>query len=1104
MTIRILRSLAGLVGMLTALVGIPAALWLLGGNPLPATISIDAVRTALLTPDDGQLLIKLVTWVGWVAWLVFAVTLMVELVAQTSGRSIRLPGLRVPQLAAAPLVALLLAVFVAAPTIVGATAGIAVADPGDDSSPAPSPPSGSSRPATGEQRAAAPTNSSPQPDKKTERQAVRHQVERGETLWGLAKHYYGDGMKWKKLAHANADLVGESGSNYLEVGWTLTIPDAADPNAPQEDQSEARPGHTYTVERGDTLSGIADDAYGSPNRWPTIAQANPDVIDNPNLIDVGDRLNLPAAKKSAAGDKQEAAKRRAQPSTTSDRDGQQHTTRQQPNATIGPADQSTSSERSADSTSPRQSAAPTTSSAPTASAAPRHDRESGRPETRIETVARAAPAAGFADARLWAGAASALLAAGVLGLLAQRRRAQSITRRPGRRLAPMSADAEQAVTALHQAEQPLTVAHLDRALRTLSAGLAAQHLELPLITAARLDDDRLDLLLQQPRTDPPKPFTTNDGTVWTLTVDRSELLLDVALSNQVPAPYPALVTLGQDDDGAHILVDLETIAALTLTTPAPEEASGIVAAVAFELATSTWADDLTITLVGACPELPAALGVDRARYVDHLDDLIDQLEIDADESTNLLLDEKLSDAHQGRRHDDGADSWTPHIVLIGHELPAAMQERLGEVVARTPRVAVAAVTTASQLTNWTLTVSDEGGADLQPLGLHLTPQRLAGSSYDAVCAALCQSQRADTEPAPWWNHADGVHAPDDEPGTDTADEREDALEVEPAHAGPPLGRPFSAHPYPAPPPAEAGEGETVHDVDRVADSVEDGAAAATNTAPSADRAVSVCDAAGTGSEKTEHQLRLLHRPTLLLLGPVEIVNAGGTTAAARTANEVLEPIAYVYLNPDCLTTNFKDAMAGRTSKPDELASRARRFLGAAPDGSKLFPSARRDGTARHYQLHPHMYSDWTHFLTLIAGGVNTTSTANLEAALRLVRGRPLATIPAGMWRWAHEWREEAIATIVDSAHDLAVRRMSHGDIDGARWAVRQGRAVDELTEILVRDEIRLERMAGNHSRVQRLADQIVQVARENRVNPDPETIELLHEIRDGRRRRAAQ
>lgn len=703
----------------------------------------------------------------------------------------------------------------------------------------------------------------------------------------------------------------------------------------------------------------------------------------------------------------------------------------------------------------------------------------------------------FSDARLWAGAASALLAAGVVGLLAQRRRAMSITRRPGRRLAAMSKDAEQAMTALRQAEQPLTVAHLDRALRTLSAGVAAQDGELPLITAARLDDDRLDLRLLQPHTNPPKPFTTVDGTVWTLTADRSELLLDAALANQIPAPYPALVTVGQDDDGAHILVDLETIAALTLTTSSPEEASGLLAALAFELATSSWADDLTITLVGVCPELPAALGVDRARHLDHIDELIDQLEADADESMNLLVDEGLTDAHQGRRHDDGADSWTPHIVLVGHELPPAMQERLGDLLARAPRVAIAAVTTGtSRLTDWSLTVTD-AGAELEPLGLHLTPQRLAGSSYDAVCAALRQSQRSDTEPAPWWNHADDAHAPDDDDTTTIA-----ALKA--ADLAQPAEPQSLVLAIPGPP-QDASE----QDASLVAAAAEGTDDDATGTVSSeslpAAQDVTVTEAAiAEVGEAREHQLLLLHRPTLLLLGAVEIVNAGGTTAASRTATEVLEPIAYVYLNPDCLTTKFKEAMAGRTSKPDELASRARRFLGTAPDGSKLFPSARREGTARHYRLHGHMYSDWTHFQSLIAGGVNTTPTANLEAALRLVRGRPLATIPAGMWRWAHEWREEAIATIVDTAHDLAVRRMSHGDIDGARWAVRQGRSVDELTEILARDEIRLERTAGNHSRVQRLAEQIVQVAHENRVDPDPETIELLHEIRDGRRRRAAQ
>ncbi|HEY5784771.1 MAG TPA: hypothetical protein VIT65_08335, partial [Microlunatus sp.] len=159
---RILRSLAGLVGVVAALVGIPVALWMLGGNPLPSTISFDAFRTALFTPDDGQLLIRLVTWVGWLAWLVFAVSVVAELVAQISGRSIRLPGLRVPQLAAAPLVALLLAVFIAAPIVVGAAAGVAVADPGDSSGPTSPPPSAGQQQTTGDRSVAAPTKNSPQ------------------------------------------------------------------------------------------------------------------------------------------------------------------------------------------------------------------------------------------------------------------------------------------------------------------------------------------------------------------------------------------------------------------------------------------------------------------------------------------------------------------------------------------------------------------------------------------------------------------------------------------------------------------------------------------------------------------------------------------------------------------------------------------------------------------------------------------------------------------------------------------------------------------------------------------------------------------------------
>ncbi len=270
------------------------------------------------------------------------------------------------------------------------------------------------------------------------------------------------------------------------------------------------------------------------------------MIDDPDLIDVGDRLELPAVTKKPAPTSSDRAHSEAgsttRDSTTNDSPTEKSTDQDTGKQSAEP--DATDHERVGENAPPVQHG-PASTTPPQETAGPTPTTTSpaqSNPADALESRWRRRHSAAFSDTKLWAGAASALLAAGVVGLLAQRRRAQSITRRPGQRLAPMSAAAEEAVTALRQAEQPLTVAHLDRALRTLSAGVAAQDGELPLITAVRLDDDRLDLRLLQPHTNPPKPFTTSDGTVWTLTADRSELLLDAALANQVPAPYPALVT----------------------------------------------------------------------------------------------------------------------------------------------------------------------------------------------------------------------------------------------------------------------------------------------------------------------------------------------------------------------------------------------------------------------------------------------------------------------------------------------------------------------------------------------------------------------------------
>ena len=51
---------------------------------------------------------------------------------------------------------------------------------------------------------------------------------------------------------------------------------------------------TYTVKPGDSLSKIAKNKYGNANLWKTIYEANKDRIKNPDLIQVGWELKIPA------------------------------------------------------------------------------------------------------------------------------------------------------------------------------------------------------------------------------------------------------------------------------------------------------------------------------------------------------------------------------------------------------------------------------------------------------------------------------------------------------------------------------------------------------------------------------------------------------------------------------------------------------------------------------------------------------------------------------------------------------------------------------------------------------------------------------------------
>ena len=81
----------------------------------------------------------------------------------------------------------------------------------------------------------------------------------------------------------------------------------ADPKKPRADFSDVKGGsssapmrdagatqqETYTVQKGDSLSKIAQRRYGEAGKWKIIYEANKDNIKNPDLIHPGQVLKIP-------------------------------------------------------------------------------------------------------------------------------------------------------------------------------------------------------------------------------------------------------------------------------------------------------------------------------------------------------------------------------------------------------------------------------------------------------------------------------------------------------------------------------------------------------------------------------------------------------------------------------------------------------------------------------------------------------------------------------------------------------------------------------------------------------------------------------------------
>ncbi|MFI2026972.1 LysM peptidoglycan-binding domain-containing protein [Streptomyces buecherae] len=352
-----------------------------------------------------------------------------------------------------------------------------------------------------------------------------------------------------------------------------------------------------------------------------------------------------------------------------------------------------------------------------------------------------------------------LLAAGLLAALGRRRRAalwQSAMSALGLGidLTP-TGPAARAEEALLVGADPAAVRDLDRALRGLSAALAADGRELPVVYAAWLTGTELHLQLSAASGEPPRPWQLGqDETFWRL---RRSAITEHA-DDGTAAPYPGLVSLGTLDE-ARLLLNLEAVPGIVSLTGAEADRTAVFASIAAELATSGWSDRLTLTLVGFGAEL-GALAPTRIRHLDGVAALVETMTAETEQRRAALSVAGHDSVLTGRTGQAQHTQRAPHLVLLAAEPDGEQATRLAELAADSGRLGIGYLigTTQQQFpgATWELDVTPDGTLRAPLLGLELTAQRLPAEQHRAVVELFAA---ADPDGVTTPGRADGQRAP---------------------------------------------------------------------------------------------------------------------------------------------------------------------------------------------------------------------------------------------------------------------------------------------------------------------------------------------------------
>jgi len=1032
---RVIKALGALIVMAALVAGPPWALARFIGNPWPAEgVSWSAPLT------DGAI-IGLLAALVWVLWAQLVVCIVVEAIAALTADRIQL---RVPFTLAAQqhfarrLITALVLVAVSTPVAANtAAAATAHTSTPEKATPATALSLATAHQQTGQRTGGLGDTAEAGTQAVAERGHPTVTVMRLDSLWSIAERVLGDGDRWPEIAALNEGRTMSDGTRFVSAdhikpGWQLRVPPGAqvdeDHRGVEHQVVEHRAiEHQVVVQQGDTLSQIALEEMGDADAYSQIFEASKDIAQpggrhlvDPDVIDVGWTVEIPgqgARVDHVSGPGPEAVADLGVPPP--DQQVDDHT------------------EPTAVTPTPPVTEAPST---PDAQAA-----DDAQPDASV--MADRAEQDGDFDGGITALrsllATAVCLSVGALGLVAANRRRQFRRRRIGRTIAstpPELAEVEQAIIEYGSKAQE-DVEFLDRALRHVAACCKVAGNPLPQLGAAVLGGDDLTLLFTHPDAGevPVGWAATDDRRAWMLP---RRTFMEQDLENQ-PAPYPALVTVGQDEGGRTWLLDLETLGICGIGGD-PAQVADLARFMVAELAVNAWSEGSEVLLADHFGTETIGLNPARLRQVQRSDALARAAVL----TVEMGEGEQNLDADVLTRRRDGLllDSTNPVVVVVSSR-PEGEFVRDIENRDRS-RVVVLHGDEGSPAVE----LAGDGMAFLPMWGISVQAFTLPTAEAETMAALVALTRNLEDEPVPATQSDEG-----------------------------PLGRYARAdgslrEEYTEPRRTEGNDPSSMlPDADDVylataATTTEDLAAAAPSVPEEVRAEIAALDPT-LDQDVADWFDESSPRPKVHLLGPVSVTALnGGDPAAIDNAGGTVSFIAYLAVQDQGVTGERAAVACGwKTQKTvQNRATNARFLLGTRPDGSDWLPDATMSAGARRG-------TSPTYELVRGTGGVLNSADLfvrlkhraerrgdngceeDLVTALSLVTGAAFEAATEHRFKWLFKpgqqrWDEILVGAIHDAAHILATRAVTAGRTDLVRVACDAARKASPHSDIAWLDE----------------------------------------------------